>query len=1018
MCAIVRQKDIAKLRSIFDPDLLPAAADAERARVATDRWYEALAAADLPAPPDDAPTRRLLDAVFGNSPFLAQCAVAAPAFAARLFADGPDDVAETLMADVAETHAAAITGTTPGPALRRTKRRLALATAVADIAGLWPLPRVTGALSSFADHALQAVCAYLLADAARQGALELADPADPERQSGLVVLGMGKLGARELNYSSDIDLIVLYDTERVRAPDPDRIQHTFVRLTRGLVRLMEERTVDGYVFRTDLRLRPDPGAMPVAMSVMAAEAYYESMGQNWERAAMIKARPVAGDLEAGARFVNQLTPFIWRKNLDFAAIRDIHSIKRQIHAHRGGGTVRLAGHNIKLGRGGIREIEFFTQTQQLIWGGRDPSLRVAVTVEALAALAARGSITDDLCAAFVEAYRFLRRLEHRLQMINDEQTHSLPEDDASLAELATFCGYADIAAFSAAVLSTLYGVEAHYAELFEEAPALSADGDVVGNLVFTGGDPDPGTLATLAGMGFISPETVDDAVRGWHHGRFPATRSARARELLTELMPALLTALSARPDPDAALIAFDRFIRTLPAGVQVFSMIHSNPQLLSLLAEILGDAPRVAEIVGRHASILDIVLAHGFFDPPPPLAALKDEIRHTLDAAADMEAVLDGSRRWANERRFQVGVQALRRLLDMGTAGAAFSDIAEAAITGLLPRIEAEFAEQHGRIEGGGMAVVAMGKLGGREMTAASDLDLIFVYQAPDPGASSDGRRPLPATQYFAWLSQRLINAITAPTAEGRLYEVDMRLRPSGKAGPIATHRASFDHYQRQEAWTWEHMALTRARTIAGPPDLVAAIETTVREALTQPRDRDALVVDVADMRARMDDEHHTESLWHIKHLRGGLVDVEFIAQYLQLAHAQDRPEVLSPNTRAALLACRDAGVVDTAVADDLIGALDLWQRVQGRLRLAIDEAIGADGLDDAPETLRRVVAGIEPALDLQALADDMKARAETVRGHFRHLIDESARAIRPHPPADRPTTEPAARRRSRRGRR
>jgi glutamate-ammonia-ligase adenylyltransferase len=983
----------------------PVAADPVQARCGIERWREALARLNDPALQQaadrlqgDPAVMRLLSGVFGNSRFLTLMAELEPDFSVTLLFDGPDAALRRISHDLADARRRALDGDEPARALRTAKRRVALATAVADIAGLWTLEQVTRALSDFAEAALDTALVFLLHEAAGRDAVTPAEGVDPERRSGLIVLGMGKLGARELNYSSDIDLIVFYDPERFRTPIPDALAREAVRLTRGLVRLIAEHTADGYVFRTDLRLRPDPASTPIAVSVLAAEEYYETLGQNWERAALIKARPVAGDREAGGAFLRWLVPFIWRKHLDFAAIQDIHSIKRQINAHRGGGRIALAGHNIKLGRGGIREIEFFAQTQQLIWGGRIPSVRASGTVDALAALARAGKIGAEVSADLTQAYRFLRRVEHRLQMIDDAQTHSLPEDPAKLAALAIFLGYPDLDAFKSELLATLRRVESYYAELFEDAPALALPGDIGGNLVFTGAEADPDTLKTLERLGFANVQAVDAAVRGWHHGRCRAMRSTRARELLTELMPHLLKALAEKPDADAAFLAFDRFLNGLPAGVQLFSMFYANPPLLGLVTDILGVAPALADHLARRPSVLESVLsAPDFFEPPPSLDELADELCRTLDRARDAEDLLDLSRRWANDRHFQVGVQSLKGLLDTAQATAAWTRIAEASLICLLPHIEAEFAGAHGRIPGCGMAIVGMGKLGGREMTATSDLDLIFVYSTPEEATVvSDGPRPLPAPQYFARLSQRLINAITALTAEGRLYEVDMRLRPSGKAGPIAVSATTFARYQRDEAWVWEQMALTRARVVAGPPDLAAEIEAVIRAVLTRPRDPAALVVEVADMRARMAEEHRAQSIWEVKHVRGGLVDIEFIAQYLQLLHANRFPAVLSPNTREALSGLGAAGVLRADIADELIDALELWQAVQHRVRLNIGEAIRTIDGDGVPKPLRLAVDGIA-GLDFDRLVNKMHSTARRVHVHFRRIIEEPAEAVRAH---------------------
>ncbi len=985
----------------FLSNTLPRGASPDRVRLGMEQWADAVGqendptlqalSGELMASPDG---RRLLEAVFGNSPYLTLAMTRDPRFALDLMTRGADAIAADIMASLAALRAASAEGMDIGRALRIAKRRMALTVAMADIAGDWPLQRVTGALSSFADAAIGVAAAGVLRGTAAAGHIELVHPDDPERDSGLVILGMGKLGAGELNYSSDVDLIILFDPERMRTREPDRLLHDVVRLTRTMVKLLEERTAEGNVFRIDLRLRPDPGSTPVALSVLAAEIYYESLGQNWERAAMIKARPVAGDIAAGRQFLARLQPYVWRKSLDFAAIQDIHSIKRQINAHRGGGKIAVAGHNVKLGRGGIREIEFFAQTQQLIWGGRQPELRCRGTLEALEALTALGHVAEATRRDLADSYAFLRRTEHRLQMIDDEQTHSLPDDAQGLEEIAVFMGFDGRAAFSAEIERHLRQVETHYARLFEDAPQLAATGKVGGNLVFTGSEADPETIRTLAGLGFKSPDTVDAAVRGWHHGRYRAMRSARARELLTELMPVLLSALAKTADPDATLRNFDSFLSALPAGVQLFSMFHANPQLLELVAEIMGGAPRLAQHLSRKPTILDSVLTGDFFSAPPPPDALEAELARLLGSTEALEEALDVTRRWAHDRQFQVGVQLLRRFLPPRAAAVAFSNIADAALKALHPVVEAEFVRNHGRFPGAGMTCIALGKLGGREMTPTSDLDLIFVYDTPAGTEASDGPRPLPPSQYFARLSQRLINAVTAQTAEGRLFEVDMRLRPSGAKGPIASSLTAFIQYHEQAAWTWEHMALTRARVVFGPKDLWRRVEEVIHQTLTRPRNPDVLLRDVADMRVRLDAEHHSDFVWEVKHMRGGQVDIDFIAQYLQLRHAHSHPQVLSANTRTALRALRDDGLLAPPVADSLIAALDLWQGVQSVLRLTIEGYFRAEREAEVTEGLGKTLAAVGAAADVTALKEKIRATAAAVHGHFRDLVENPARDL------------------------
>ncbi len=929
-----------------------------------------------------------LGAIFGNSPFLTHCILRDVDFAGKLLRDGPDAALADVFTEMQEAGQTAVTGAELTRILRISRRRAALTIALADIAGLWPLTQVTRALSDFADRAIGLAIDDQLRALAANGVIELARRDLPSRDSGLVVLGMGKLGGQELNYSSDVDLIVLYDLERVRSADRDALQKHFVRLVRGVVKLLEERTADGYVLRTDLRLRPDPGATPLAMSTDGAEFYYETLGQNWERAAMIKARPVAGDIAAGDEFLQRLRPYLWRRHLDFAAVQDIHSIKRQIHAHRGGAEVALAGHNIKLGRGGIREIEFYAQTLQLIWGGRNPALRLRATCPALAALAEAGRADRAVVADLTACYDYLRRAEHRLQMIADQQTQTLPTDEAGLFQLARFLGATDVASFAATMLDVLRRVERCYAGLFEEAPELGESG---GNLVFTGADDDPGTLETLTRMGFQNPSTVAAQVRAWHHGRYRSMRSSRARELLTELMPALLGALGGAPDPEAAFLNFDRFMSRLPAGVQLFSLFHANPHLLVLVSEIMGGAPRLADRLSSRPGLLDVVLAESLWTEPPDAAAYAKEITAALSQARDFQDVLDVVRRWKNEREFQIGVQLLRGRLAPARAGEALADIADTALTALKPAVETEFRRQHGEIPGGEFAIVALGKLGGREMTATSDLDLLLLYEAPDDQASSTGEKKLVVPQYYLRLATRFVNAVTAMTPEGLLYEVDTRLRPSGTKGPIATNLGGFRRYHAEDAWTWEHMALTRGRVVAANPRLRVRIETAIREVLTRPRDAIELVAEVSDMRQRMLRERKGDGPWDLKNRRGGLIDVEFIVQYLLLRHGAEHPAILSSSTAGALEAIAQAGLLGAADATILRDAYALTSGAQSVLRMIIDGVFEPEKLQPALLAgLARAVGAVDFAT-LEATLERACARAHEV---FERLIPPEAAAM------------------------
>ncbi len=899
------------------------------------------------------PARDLLLGVLSGSPFLSGLIRRDPERLVRLLDANPEAHLEALVAGLARDVATAASIPDTMRLLRQFKSEVALLVALADLGGVWPVMTVTAAITTAADAATANAIRFLFRQAVAKGDWLGPDAANPESSSGYIVIAMGKHGAGELNYSSDIDLIVFFEPLKVVLKPGLEPLAFFVRMTRDLVKLLQERTSDGYVFRTDLRLRPDPGATQVAISSDAALNYYESFGQNWERAALIKARPIAGDLAAGRALLKDLAPFVWRKYLDYAAIADIHAMKRQIHAFKGFGEIGVAGHNVKLGRGGIREIEFFVQTQQLIAGGRQTDLRVPDTLSALKALVARGWIKSEVETELAETYQFLRRIEHRLQMIADQQTQTLPEQAQELEQLALFSGFASNDDFARELVHHLQRVQSHYAVLFETMPELTRSG---ANMVFAGEADDPGTIEALGRMGYDRPTDVIAAVRGWHHGRYPAIRSPRARELLTEVQPLLIEALAETADPDAAFSGFDRFLAELPSGVQLFSLLRANPRLLRLVADIMGSAPRLARILSHRRRVLDAVLDPGFFGNLPNNDALGRIVDNEIQGAADLPEALDRARVIGSEQAFLIGVRVLTGTIGAGQAGGAYAALAEHLIGALQEKVEADLARAHGRVPGGAAAVIAMGKLGGHEMTAASDLDLIVVYDY-DPGATqSDGPRPLAPSQYYARFTHRLISALSAPTSEGALYEVDMRLRPSGQKGPVATQLTSFIEYQRSDAWTWEHLALARARVISGRPEMRAKTAAAIRTALVRPRDRAKVTADVREMRALIEKEKGGQDLWDLKQVRGGLVDLEFIAQYLQLIHAAGDPAILDQNTVQALRNLAKDGHLAAGHAEVLIPAAQLVNNLTQILRLCID---GRFDPAKAPDGLKTLLARV-----------------------------------------------------------
>jgi glutamate-ammonia-ligase adenylyltransferase len=970
-------------KSVALADLLSSAPVLSDVSLAREKMKDLLDAADgdLAIQAKRKPVAQLLLGLADHSPYLWRLAQAVPERLARLLANDPQESLAACLASLRAQCDAAVDDAEVMTALRSAKHETHLLIALADIGGVWDVVEVTAALTAFADAAVSNTVRYLLRAAAIAGRLELADADDPEKDSGYVILALGKHGAGELNYSSDVDLVAFFDPASKIVREGVEPAPVFVRMTQALSRLLQERTHEGYALRVDLRLRPDPGSTSVAVSLPAAFDYYETLGQNWERAAFIKARPVGGDRALGAKFLADLAPFIWRKYFDYAAIADIHAMKRQIHAVRGHADIAVAGHDVKLGRGGIREIEFFVQTQQLIFGGRRMQLRGSRTLDMLVELQCDGWVTQDAVDDLTTAYKHLRTVEHRLQMIADEQTQRLPSDDDELERFARFCAHPDTASFSAALTGQMELVEKHYARLFEHAPGLDT---AKGSLVFTGVADDPETLETLSRMGFMDPARVTETVRGWHFGRRAAVQSARAREVLTDLVPALLESFSGSGDPDAALAAFDTALGRMPAAVELFSILKSNSAVRELFGDILGGAPRLANVVAQRPHVLDAAIDPTLLRSQQGEAYFDARVGELIARAESTEAFLDGVREIAKEELFLIGVRVLSGALDPLTAGPAYSSLASAVVRGSLAHVQTAFREEHGEMRGGRCVVLGMGKLGSREMTATSDLDLILLYDFDERAPESGGRRPLHATQYYTRLTQRLISALTVSTRRGELYEVDMRLRPSGRQGPVATKLGSFREYQENEAETWELMALTRARAIAGDETLAAEVAGVISGALRRRRDDGVLRREVREMRELIAREKGESNPWDLKLVAGGLIDLEFVAQYLSLRHAAEHPDILDVATSAVFRKASALGLLSPGHADTLSGAHALYSGVMQMLRLTIGEDFNPANV--APGVLRRIAFAAH-APDFRAVESDLAERRAHVRRVFTELI-------------------------------
>ncbi len=919
------------------------------------------------------PARALITAVAGNSPYLARLIVKYPRVLLAYLELGPDAAWHAMMERIDAISLSEMSQSELARHLRLLKAESALTIALADISGQWKLMQVTAALSQFGETAVRMALRFLLLQATRRGEINPHNPPHPEEESGIIILGMGKLGSHELNYSSDIDLILLFERERLPYTGARNAQHFMNRIGSDLVAILEERTPDGYVFRTDLRLRPDPMSTPLAVATTAALSYYETVGQNWERAAMIKARPIAGDIEAGMSYMRELVPFVWRKTLDFAAIADIHSIKRQMNV-AAGREIDLPGHNIKTGIGGIREIEFFVQTQQLVWGGRIPELRISGTLRTLDLLVEYELATPQARDTLAAAYTQLRNIEHRLQMRNDEQTHSLPKDSESLHEVALFCGYNSAADFAASCRMTLRDVHRIYTESMTDSAPLAVDG----NLVFTGVEADVDTLGTLARMGYQEGKRVSDIIQGWHRGNRRSTRSRRSRQLLTELIPSLLVALSKTANPDTAFFYFDDFISRLPSGAQIFSLFISRPEMLSLLADILGSAPALGDTLSNAPALLDSVLEADFFTGLPTKEALEELVTERLRFAHGFEQKMIYLRTFNNEKRFQAGVHLLKQLTTPQHVGAFLSDVAEVVLQSTMQEVWVEYHASMPVLEDTPFAVVALGKLGGQEMTFGSDLDIVFLYD--DLGDSASEVRT-----HLIRISQRLISALTLLTREGRLYEVDTRLRPGGSDGPLAVSLSGFDAYFANSAWTYEHMALTRARVVAtNSLDFATRVEETIRHHVTKPRDPLLLLTDVIQMRTRIAKEFPTRNPWAIKHIRGGMVDLDFMAQYLVLREAATHPSIWQRDAFDVFSAAEQCGALDGKTAKQLLAAKQFLSGLMSLQRLS---APGGAITDDAPTGLKALLVNGMGCSSFDQLKTELIAQETNVLTAFEALV-------------------------------
>lgn len=743
-------------------------------------------------------------------------------------------------------------------ALRVARGRLALALAIGDLAGLLTLEQVTGKLSAFADIALEA---------AINSAVESLTPG--EAPGGLVALALGKHGGRELNYSSDIDPIFLCDPETLPRRQRDEPVEAAARLVSKIVEILQRRDGEGYVFRVDLRLRPNPEVTPTAIPIDAAISYYESSALTWERAAFIRARACAGDIALGQGFLETIKPFIWRRSLDFGAIREIRAMSQRIRGAHAAGQSFGPGYDLKRGRGGIREIEFFAQIHQMIHGGRDPALRAPATFDALTSLAAGQRISNDEAAVLADAYRVHRTIEHRLQMVADQQTHSIPRDADALDGVARLHGLEDGPALIALLGPHVEAVAAIYDGLDDgraEALPIAADS----------------LEATLTAAGFKEAPAAAQRIARWRGGALRAFRTPAAHEALEAVLPALIAALGASSDPMTALNRLDSLIERLPSAINLFRLLEARPPLLKLLTDILAHAPTLAHDLSRRASLIDGLIDASALDRPGSVETILKRLN--ADSGLATEERLDAVRRVVGELRFALGAQIVVGASDPVDVATDYAAVAEAAIVAVSDAVGEEFRKGHGQVPDSEFVILALGRMGGGELTHASDLDLIYLFTG-DYAAESDGPKPLGAVLYYNRLAQRVSAGLSVATAAGPLYEIDTRLRPSGAQGPLVVSLDAFERYQREDAWTWEHMALCRARPVYGSPEARVAVRAILDAELARPRDTAVLLADAVKMRGDMARHKPPKGPLDVKLSEGGLVDLEFAVHVTQLRH-------------------------------------------------------------------------------------------------------------------------------------
>jgi [glutamine synthetase] adenylyltransferase / [glutamine synthetase]-adenylyl-L-tyrosine phosphorylase len=881
-----------------------------------------------------ASTRRILFTAIGGSSFLCSILSRNPDLMERMILHEGYAVRKTrplMIEELASRLAGLTTSEQVDRALRWYKEQEYLRIGIRDLSGLADVQEVMAELSNLAGASVEAATRFhWLGLVSRYGRPPVAGD-----RMGLVVFGMGKVSGHELNFSSDLDLIFFREPEEGFSSGPERVDVAlfYEKLARAITRSLSEITEDGFVFRVDLRLRPEGEKGELVPSITNALDYYLGWGRTWERAALMKAVPIAGDVELAEFFLRELEPFIYRKHLDYSTLDDMRLMKAGIEA-----KIRSKpGVNIKLGQGGIREIEFFVQALQLINGGRTPSVRSASTLDALVRLLNAGFLDEKTMATLSDSYLFFRKTEHRIQINHQVQTHELPRTSEEQEELAMRMGYrrdalkqflSDLERRRRSVEELFSSLLRHSGEEIMEqvSPMVRDIGRIIHDEKLTSG--------VLKKLGFDEPAAAYPVVRSLFLPREKKLSSEKARNLLQTLAPLFLEELIKVPEPGKALLALDAYVDALRSAPGYFSTFLENPATVRFLIKVLGDSRFFTELLIRHPQTLDSLIARGWYECPREKNLLQKDLMERLAYCEDLEAELDVLRVFKHEEMLSIGVHQLSGEIDSPTARRALTELAEVCLQAAVDLAKQEMIRKFGNFDFFDtlpLVIVGMGKLGGREMTYLSDLDVVFVYDPPSQVASR-----LSVTEIFTRLVHRIISTIATPTSEGTVYAIDTRLRPSGNQGPLVSTISSYRDYHRSVSQLWEKQALIRARPVVGPPALMQEVTKIVGDCIRRTGMSEEDLGEIARIRQRMESEIAQEDEVHVdlKTGRGGLVDVEFFVQANILKHSGKKPSILRHNTLDALSALSGERLISDKAFRTLDSGYRFLTNLEDRLRL------------------------------------------------------------------------------------